>query len=424
MIKKLLSNEYLRGGFLLTFITFLGNILNYFFNLFIARTLGPSGLGEITTLFSYISIISVPLVIMTTLITQKISASAKLAYQTVQSLEYFFWSKIRKWWIYGLPLLLLTPFIPSLTKLHPLTAYSIPFLMIASLMGSFYTASFQGLKLFSLIALFGIISVLFKFAGALLVFLGVDGLATILIFLIISSILGVIMPFLVLRRFFKKKLPHCHILKPFTKRLKHIILNPFFLMTTVSMIALTAFNNIDIVIVKRNFSGFDAGIYSSWSLFAKIIMFSLGPITSVSFVFFSNNQKKLHRTMLNLSLVLLSCAGIVFYVIYKYFGAFIINILFGDKFALVIPYLGSASIFGVFYAIIFFINMYFIARKNVGALILAFFLPLYIILIFIQKSLSTIINIDIIFSFIVAVVYILFYVYNNLQWNKNKTRTS
>lgn len=423
MIKKSWNNEFLRGGFFLTCATFLGNILNYCFNLLIARSLGPSGLGEIASLFSYISIISLPMTVVTTLIIQKISVANHIAYTVTQSLEYFFWSKIRKWWFFGVPLLLLVPFIPQLTRLQTITSYSIPILIMTSLISSFYNASFQGLKLFVLVAVFGIIGVLFKLIGALLVFFGVDGLVTVIFFLIISAIFGLFVPMLALRRIFKKKLLHIHTPTPIHKRFIDIILNPFFLTTTASIIALTVFNNIDIVIVKRNFTGYDAGIYSSWALFSKVILFAFGPITSVSFVFFANDQKKLHHKTLNFSLWLLLTVGIITYVIYRFFGALVIALFFGDKFTAVIPYLSLASIFGTLYTAILFINMFFLARKSVGALILPLTLPFYILIISFQKQLSTIMNIDIIFSFVVAVVYLLFYVYNNWRWNKNKQHT-
>lgn len=423
MIKKLWDNEFLRGGFFLTGATFLTNILNYCFNLLIARSLGPSGFGEIASLFSYISIISVPIAVITILITQKISAANHTAYTVTQSLEYFFWSKIRKWWFLGVPLLLFIPFIPQLTRLQTITAYTIPILIIASFGSSFYNASFQGLKLFILVAVFGMIGVLFKLVGALLVFFGVDGLTTVMLFLIISAIFGFFAPMRVLRHLFKKKSLHMHDPTPIHKRLIHIMLNPFFLTTVASMVALTVFNNIDIVIAKKNFTEHDAGIYSSWALFAKMILFALGPITSVSFVFFANDQKKLHRKTLNLSLWLLLVIGIITYIIYRFFGTFIITIFFGEKFNAVIPYLSLASIFGTLYTTILFINMFFLARKSLGALILPVSLPFYILILSFQKKLLTIIHIDIIFSFVVAIVYLLFYLYNNWRWNKNKQHT-
>lgn len=423
MIKKLWRNEFLRGGFVLTGATFLGNILNYFFNLIVARILGPQGLGEITSLFSYVTILSVPISVTTTFLTQKISAAESDAYALTHSLEQFFWIKIKKWWYIGLPFLLFVPFISQLTRLQTITSYSIPLIITTSLASSFYLAAFAGLKLFFLVSLFGMIGVFLKLIGAVLVFVGIDGIATVIISLTFSSAIGSLLPYYMMRKILKKNVRNAKTYPP-TRRLMHLIFSRFFLITAASMIAITIFNNIDIVIVKRNFSGFDAGIYSSWALFAKIISFAVGPITSVSFVFFANSQNKLHQKTLNFSLYILLIIGVAAYGIYRYYGTVIIPFFFGDKFAAVIPYLGKASVFGTLYTTILFINMFFLAKKSAGALILPVSLPLYIGILTLQKQLPSIMNTTIVFSSCIAVVYVLFYVYNTRQWNKNRQAIS
>ena len=72
LLKKLWANEFFQGGFFLTSSSFTINVLNYFFNLLAARTLGPSGFGEITAFFSYNNIFSVPILVVTLVLIQKI----------------------------------------------------------------------------------------------------------------------------------------------------------------------------------------------------------------------------------------------------------------------------------------------------------------------------------------------------------------
>ena len=69
-IKRIWSNEFYQGGIIFTLASFVTSFMNYLFNVFAARGLGPSGYGEITTMFSYIAISSTPLAVLTTTIIQ------------------------------------------------------------------------------------------------------------------------------------------------------------------------------------------------------------------------------------------------------------------------------------------------------------------------------------------------------------------
>jgi O-antigen/teichoic acid export membrane protein len=409
LVKKLWSNDFLKGGFLLTLSSFILNIFNYFFNFLAGRILGPTGFGEITALFSYVYIVSVPLSVISLIIIEKISSTQfdKLSYAL--TLEDFFWQRIRKWWFLLLPLVAIIPFIHRVTNLAEVTSLIlIPYILI-SFMNSFYGSAFQGLRLFFLILVMNLVGSVVKLAGPFAATLLPQKLDTVLMFIFISIIFPLILSIWVLRKKHKST-PSTQVTKgTIEKRLVTIIFSKQVIITTLSILAITLFNNIDIIFVKKFFDPETAGIYSSWSLFAKIILYIVAPISGVSYIFFASNQTKKKENLALLgSLVILFLIGLASYLGYRYFGTFIITTFFGSKFSTVIPFLAQAGIYGSLYAGITFINNYFIAKKSMFGLILPIAIPFYFLGLFLTNhNLQNIFSLNIIFSAIVMAFYLL-----------------
>ena len=140
-----LNNPFLRGSILFTVATFLGSFLNYVFNLIVAKKLGPTGFGEITALFSYTTIFSVPMAVITMVIIEKIGSNNERGLAYALTLEQWFLTKIKKWWLLLIPFLFLTPVIQKFTNLSFYSSASIaPFIML-SFIGAYYAALLQGL---------------------------------------------------------------------------------------------------------------------------------------------------------------------------------------------------------------------------------------------------------------------------------------
>lgn len=417
MIKKtknLFSNEFFQGGVFLTITSFAANLLNYFFNVLAGRSLGPAGYSEITALFSYTIIASAPIGVISTIIIQKISASGENRFATAKIFEEFFWSKIKKWWFIFLIFLLATPFMPRITNLSRLTAYVLLPMIIVSFFGSFYGAALQGLRLFFLFSATTFATVFLKLAGAVLVTFGIDGLSTIILFLILSTAFTWITGYLFVKGNLIKKTISA---KKIERRLISLLTNRQVVITAVSFLALTLFSNIDIVFVKKFFSAYQAGIYSSWSLFAKIILYLISPFISVGFIFFASSETaKHHRKTLIISLILLFFAGISGFLIYQFLAKELINLFFGSKFQGINPYLGSAAVFGSLYTVVTLMNNYFLAKKSAAALTLTFLMPFYIFfLFFVKRELSSIIKLNIFFSILAAAVYIIAFLKTSIK---------
>lgn len=410
-ISKLFGNEFIQGGIVVTGASMIVNIINYLFQSAVAHSLGPSGLGEIAALFSYTSIASVPMVVLSMLVIQKIGAAQENKMSKAIQIEQFFIYQLKRLFPFMIIAFIVIPFIPRLTNLSLTTSvFMIPFVLL-TLISLLYSALLQSVKLFVTFSVISIVGVLVKLLGVLTTPFFTIKLLGIYIFLLLSLLIT----FLLSRYYFIKKL-HFAPLKynVFEKKVRTIILSQEFLITLFSLLAITAFNNIDIIFVKKFFSYADAGLYASWSLFAKIILYILTPLISVSFVFFSNRQEKKNqqKTMAGF-IALMLIVAFSSYVVYSSAGHIIIPLLFGSRFLSVVPYLGTASLFGSLYATIFFVNNYFLAKMSKFALLLPVAIPLYMGLLFLYRnSIKSIFILNVYFAAALASMYILVYLYS------------
>lgn len=403
-LKKAWNNEFVQGGafFMVSFT--LANVINLLFTFIAGRLLGPSGYGEITALMSYLMLASVPLTVITTIVTQKVSESDENAGSTAYIIEHFIWKTMRKYWYLAVLTVVVIPFIPTLTNMSFVTSMFLVPLFWALFVFSVYGAFAQGMRLFLMYSILTVISPGIKLLGPVLSQYMHNGLLTILVFLFLSFFI----PFIWIYREFivhaKRSRDQAKLIE---KRILHIVANKQFLITTASILGITLLNNFDIIFVKRFFSDHDAGIYSSWSLLAKVIFYAIGPISSVSFVFFSSKkQSENHQKTLLFFIGMLIIIGIVSFGFYTTFAKPIITALFGAKYFAVLPYLGYASVFGTLYSLIYYINSFFLARKSPGALILPIMFVIYIAVVFMfVRSLETMMQIDIYFSVGILLLY-------------------
>lgn len=408
VMSRLWSNEFYQGGIVLTSGSFIINFLNYLFSVLTAKSLGPKGFGEISALLSYIAVTSLPFTILSSIIIQKISASGEHRKAYASSLEMFFMTKVKKLLVVFACLFIFIPFLPRLTNLSQLSSYSLLPLIILGFFGAFYTAANQGLRLFFLITVISIAASLLKFLGGVLVYLHIDGIATIICFLFFSAIISLITSYI----FFHNKIGR---LPKNQRRIERsifsVLLSKQFLIFTLSVTAISLFGTIDIMFVKKFFSAETAGIYSSWSLFSKIILYGVGPLISLSFIFFSSYEtRRQQKNILIVSLIVLLFIMFTSYLVYTHFARILIAVFFGDRFSPVIQYLGQASIFGSLYTAILFINNYFLSQKSFASLLLPFGLPFYIIFLFlVPKKIDQIIQLTISFSFSIICLYIVIF---------------
>ncbi len=406
-IIALWQNEYIQGGVFLVLASLVVNILNYFFNFFAGRVLGPNGYGELITYFSYIAILSVPMLVLSTIIIQKISSHTENQKEYAISIIKKFNGVTVRISPFLLIFLVLIPVMPRITNLSNIVAYLIIPAVALGLVTSFYQSIMQGMRYFLMFAVMSIIVVIFKFISILFPLFKLSDIGGVVNFQFVSTVvilyvfIRIINDRLQSRRMSDQKFHTAATIRNF------VMSNQFFI-TLVSVLAVTALSTIDIIFVKKFFSATEAGLYSSWSLFAKIILYVIGPLAQIGLVFFASNQhRRLQERALLLSLFLLLIVGIAGYIAYSTVGNILISLLFGNKFIRIAQYLGLAALFGTGYAAVTFLNTYFLAKKSIVSVFLGLLMPFYILaLFFVPKQLVYIMYINIIFCAVATAAYL------------------
>ena len=188
---KFCSNKFIQGGFIFTLSNFAGGFINYLFNIFAGRALGPAGYGEVTTLFSYLGVVSIPMSILGTLFIQKMG-QARDVNEYVRKTHNWMMKKMRRWWGLIIVFLALSPLVSPITNLSHITGFALSVLVIISTLNTFYAGSLQGMHLFMWVSLLGIVGALIKLGGSISALSGFAQLEGIMLMLVFSSLFQII----------------------------------------------------------------------------------------------------------------------------------------------------------------------------------------------------------------------------------------
>ncbi|MCA9371608.1 hypothetical protein KC726_01795 [Candidatus Woesebacteria bacterium] len=405
VLKLITKNAFVQGSFLLVASNFVVGFMNYLFNIFVGRALGPVGYSEIATLFSYLVIATIPFGVISLLLIQKLG-DAQEPKKYAAMVHLWLMQKLQRYWYVVVLFFFITPALPSFTNLKPVVAYSLPILIFLSFFIAYYSGALQGLHEFLWYAGILVIATLIKLIGGIMVFANVGDLSTIIICIVFSFVFTVLLNEL----FLAKNIYHMfNAVRISSKRLRSFLRDTQMWLTIGTSGTMVLLNNVDIIYVKKVFDAEQAGIYGSWALFAKIILYVFGPLLTISYIFFANKkQQRYHVFTFVVSFVLLIVIGIGLYISYATFGNLLVNMLFGEKFAMVVPHMIWAALFGVGYITMSFMNGYFLARKSKVALIPTMLFPGYILgLLLYPHTVRQIMHVDTIFTFACIITFFL-----------------
>lgn len=398
-ITALANHPFIQGGIILSISNVITGFLNYFFNSLSAKALGPAGFGEITALFSYLVVFSVPLGVISTDLIRRIGHLKSDKNNTILGWERWIWKKLYQWRLLIIPYFLLTLIVPRLTNLSLFSSIALLIFILLAFIGTFYNATIQGLQLFAIAAGLSIVSVLLKLIGPLLVSFHFGGVNLVIAVLVIGSFLLLPVYQIIIRKNLINNQEKSIISVPLNKRIKSLFLNQNMIITTLSLLAITLFNNFDMMFAKKFFTSEMAGLYGAWNLLAKIVLYAGGPLSGLSFVFFSNQSyKKQHKQSLLFISVGIFLVGLIMLVAYSLFGKLIVSLLFNKNYFVIVNFLPQAAIFGCLYSLISIINGFFLANNSRYSLIITFlFLVYFISLILFGRFFSNLINLNLLF---------------------------
>lgn len=418
MLKKIESNAFLRNSVILFAGGMIANALNYVFHLAVGRMVSVEIYGEVESLISFMSIISVPAMALTMLATKYAACSkAENDKKSSRNLLAYLNKKVS---LFFSPIFLLalaaTPFLKIFLKLDS----NVPLiLMWVSMFLSFYfsitggiLSGWQKFKEASFAGVYGAAAKLI--AGIILVKLGFALNGVIGSFLLGSAVSYAASIF-ALKFIFKKTVYKGEEEgKQSENSVDFVSLKKYVLPVFLGNLAIAIFGNIDMVVAKHNFDAVTAGQYGALAIVSKIIFFATGAIATALFSMSAENEHTKNNSLaiFKNAVFLVSAVSLVSALFYFLFPELILGLLFGNKYNEVSGLLGWFAILATIFSLVNLILQYLLSihkTKIVYSLcFIAFLMPLT--MIFLGENISAILLINASFQVIaiaIGLVYLI-----------------
>lgn len=366
-IKLFLSNPVARNSAIVFIGTMISNFGAYVYQVVVVRLMGPERYSEFAALLSLLFLLSVPATVLQTVLTKYFSIfKAREEIGEARSLFTQTLKFIGIGSILCIPIyLLVIPLLQNLLHIYSFESFIYLYLIVAT---TFLVTATSGAlngyqKFFESSAALSLLTFVRLSTG--FVFAPISISLTIFGNVIANIVSIFLYGFSV--RFLYTKSP-----KLITVKKSEII--KFAIPTLLSTLGMTAFFNMDVVLVKHFFDVSQAGIYASLTIFGKIIFFAATPIMIVIFpmIVERKEQKESFQSLFIMGFigVLLLSFGIVF--VYAFASTFITRLLFGDKFLTAAPYLTTYGIFMAFVTIVNYLMTVCLAVNKTKAGIIVF----------------------------------------------------
>jgi O-antigen/teichoic acid export membrane protein len=373
--------------FVSTAMLFVGSLfvgfINYCYQFVMARMLSVPDYGELQSLLSLLSIITVfssALSLVVVKYTTEFVAEKNL--NKVYSLfllfsKKIFWMSILFYVIFAIFSSLFSKFL----NLHSVTSLLIIGLaFVFGFLGTVSLSLLRGMQKFKEFSLLSLIQAVLKlFFSLLLVKLGfsINGAVGAVV---LAAFFAYLFSFYPIRFLFKQK-------KEFVqgKKILAYSLPVFFTLLSTTLLWST-----DIIMVKHFFSAQIAGEYAAISMLGKIIFFVIGPVASVMFPLAAGAHAAFGfpAKILKKALFLTSFIGGAMILVYWLFPELVIRLLVGEKFLAMSPYLAYYAFAMFVYSLVSLLANYFLSIGKIKAtyfVIFGAFVQVFGILIFHQS---------------------------------------
>lgn len=332
-LSSLVKNQFFRNSVILFSGTMVANVLNYVFHLAVGRMVSPSAYGEIESLISLLTIISVPAGTLT-LIATKYAADMKATgdLSGTYALSQYLTKKVL---LYGLPLLLVVFLLTPLAQDFLNIGESLPILLLWGVMFfSFLSAATSGIltgwQKFTNTSLVGVFSTGLKLLAVLMLLKLGFAVSGVVGSYVLSTLFVYLANLFLLRRFFQHNPNEEQRRVDFSfPDIKSYVLPAFFGTLSVAILG-----NVDMIFAKHHLEASASGEYGALSVAAKTIFFVTGVLTTVLFAMSAEESKQKKRGSytfrLAVWLTLLVVIGSV--VFFSLFPEFVVSLLFGEKY--------------------------------------------------------------------------------------------
>ncbi len=345
IISQITKNPFLRNSTVLFAGTMLVNVLNYLFHLVIGRMVSPIEYGEIESLISLLTIISVGAGTLT-LIATKHAARMKGGHDVVgtRNLATYLNKQIVR---FGLPLfvvmILFTPLVKEFLNIETSTGIILLWgTMLISFLSAVIIGVLTGWQKFSEVNTVNITSTVIKFFGAVgFIYMGL-GSSGVVLGLLVAAGIGYLVSWCLLRRLTSREGAESSAFSEtpdaIARSVKEYLAPAFF-----GTLAVAIFGNADMIFAKHHLTGEVTGEYGALSVVAKTIFFVTGVVTTVLFAMSSevsttNRSKSAETFRFAVWLTTLVSGSSV--LIFSLFPEAIVGLLFGEKYLAVSRLLG------------------------------------------------------------------------------------
>ena len=407
------NEKLLKHGIIVLIGSLVTGFINFFYQIYMGRALGPVDYGILGALFSVVYIIMFSISPIGTVISKFVSVyRAENNYGKIHKL--FRYAGLRLL-IIGVILFILFFSFSGLISDYLKISSSLPVVFIGlfamlNIMMPIFSGVLNGLQRFYWNSFLGALGSVFKLAfGILLVYMGfkVNGAVLSLSIALLILIVIYFIPLRSLFAFEKKDINHVDIFK---------YALPAFLVIFFSMLLV----NIDTILVKHQFNALEAGYYAVASMLSKVILFGTSSFAMVMFPKVSDlySQKKevssLLKNTLFYTLLIVSVPILVYFIA----PTFIIRLLYGPDYSPVaglLPLMGIAlGLFALSNVLVLF-NLAVNRLKTLYFLIIAFVLEVGSIILF-SSTLLEVIKVILIVN-ILLFILLLFYTRKEFGFN-------
>jgi O-antigen/teichoic acid export membrane protein len=392
MINKIKNNPFAVNSIILFSGSMLGNVLNYIFHLVVGRMVSVEIYGEVESLVSLITIVSVPAMTLG-MIATKYSACSKADNDRRSSHDLMVYLN-KKVFIYGIPIfavaMFATPFFKEFLNISENMPLIIIWLMMfLALLGSINNGILLGWQKFKDASWIGVLGAIVKLISAIILIKLGFVLSGAVGSFAIGALASYIASIFTLRFILREKRAGDQNSIDFRSVKKYVV------PALIGNLAISILGNADMVLAKHNLDPLLAGQYGALTIVSKIIFFATGVIATVLFTMSAegNHRKNNSRAILVQASALMLLVSTVAIAFYFAFPKFILSLLFGNKYSSVALYLGF---FAVVVSLFSFVNLFLqyllsIHRTKIANWLLSIAILEVVFVMFLGKSISAII---------------------------------
>ena len=362
-LKNIRNNSFARNSLILFAGSIVGNILNYFFHLYVGRMVSPEIYGEFESLNALLVIIAVPAAALTMLAT-KYSAHAKAENDTHQTFKLLSFLN-KKVFIFILPIfviaIFLTPEVAKFLKIESNFAIILFWLlMFLSFIGAVNGGIMTGWQKFKDASWIGILGALVKLISVIILLkigLSLEGIVG---SFFLGSLFTYLATFYALRFIFKR---NTNTDKNAAAKIDFKSMKAYILPVLFGNLALNIFGNIDMVLAKHNLAPDLAGQYGALTIVSKIIFFGTGIVATILFTMAAERNHQERDSFKLFTYAAFLVLGLSLFATFIYFIApkFILSILFGSRYSLVSHYLVWFAVLVTLFSLVNLIAQYLLS---------------------------------------------------------------